>query len=137
MLLAHLLKIFHTFKIDGNSIIGSDEALFLEKLPESIAILGGGVIGVEFAYIYSTFGVKVHIIEALETIIPFEDKEISKELLKEFKKRKVKCHVGTMVDNVEKSENGLTVFMNNGKTLEVEQVLSSIGRKPKYKGTWT
>jgi dihydrolipoamide dehydrogenase len=124
------VKDIPVFAVDGEKIISSDHALFQEQLPESIAVIGGGVIGVEMAYIYSTFGVQVTIIEALETIIPFEDHEISKELTKEFKKKKIKIHAGIGVEKVEKRDSKMVVILNDGKEIEVDQVLSSVGRSP-------
>lgn len=122
------------FPVDGKNIISSEQALYQEELPESIAIIGGGVIGVEIAYIYHSFGVQVTIIEAMKTIIPFEDKDIARELSKEFKKKKVKIHAGTSVEKVEKIENGMLITLENGKTVEAQQVLSSIGRAPNVDG---
>ncbi len=124
------VKDIPVFAVDGEKIISSDHALFQEKLPKSIAVIGGGVIGVEMAYIYRTFGVEVTIIEALETIIPFEDHEISKELTKEFKKKKIKIHAGAGVEKVEKRDSKMVVILNDGKEIEVDQVLSSVGRSP-------
>lgn len=118
------------FPVDGKNIISSDHALYQEKLPRSIAIIGGGVIGVEIAYIYHSLGVEVTIIEAMKNIVPFEDTDVSRELTKAFKKRKMKIHTGFSVQSVEKTESGMLVSLENGKTVEAEQVLSSIGRSP-------
>ncbi len=122
------------FPVDGKDIISSDHALFQEKLPESLAIIGGGVIGVEIAYIYHSFGVEVTIIEAMNSIVPFEDKDVARELSKEFKKKKIKIHTGTSVQKVEKTEHGMLITLENGKTVEAEQVLSSVGRAPNVDG---
>jgi dihydrolipoamide dehydrogenase len=122
------------FKVDGTGIVSSDHALFQEKLPSSIAVIGGGVIGVEMAYIYHTFGVEVTIIEAMNSIIPFEDHEISKELTKEFKKKKIKIYAGASVEKVEKSEEKMVVKLNDGTEIAVDQVLSSVGRSPNLDG---
>lgn len=122
------------FPVDGKNIISSDHALFQEKLPKSIAIIGGGVIGVEMAYIYHSFGVEVTIIEAMNSIIPFEDADISKELTKEFKKKKMKIHTGVFVEKVEKVNDLMAITLNNGTTVEASQVLSSVGRSPNLDG---
>ena len=122
------------FPVDGKNIISSDHALFQEKLPKSIAIIGGGVIGVEMAYIYHSFGVEVTIIEAMNSIIPFEDADISKELTKEFKKKKMKIHTGVFVEKVEKVNDLMVITLNNGTTVEAAQVLSSVGRSPNLDG---
>ena len=128
------IRDIRAFPVDGKNIISSDQALYQEKLPESLAIIGGGVIGVEIAYIYHSFGVQVTIIEAMKTIIPFEDKDIARELTKEFKKKKIKIHAGTSVHKVEKTESGMLITLENGKTVEAKQVLSSVGRAPNIDG---
>jgi len=115
---------------DGKQVIGSDEALFLEKRPESMAIIGGGVIGVEIAYVYNAFGTKVTIIEALDRIVPFEEPEISKELTKELKRSKIKVHTGVFVTGITKADESVTLELGNGKTVEAEIVLSAVGRAP-------
>lgn len=125
---------FASFPIDGKDIIGSDQALFQEKLPKSLAIIGGGVIGVELGFVYRTFGVEVTIIEAMPTIIPLEDADISKELTKEFKKKKIKINTGVSVEKVEKSDEGVILTLGNGSTITVEQVLSCVGRSPNTNG---
>jgi len=117
-------------KVDGDGVWSSDHALFCETLPKSIAIIGAGAIGVEFAYIFSAFGVEVHLIEALDRLVPLEDGEVSKELLKEFRKRKIQCYPGTGVEKAEKAAGGMAVILSNGKTLTVEKVLSAVGRRP-------
>ena len=122
------------FPVDGENIISSDHALYQEELPKSLAIIGGGVIGVEIAYIYHSFGVEITIIEAMKTIIPFEDKDVSRELTKEFKKKKIKIHTGSSVQTVKKAENGMLITLENGKTVEAKQVLSSVGRSPNIDG---
>ena len=117
-------------KIDKKQVVGSDEALFLEKLPKSMVILGGGVIGVEFAYILNSFGVETTIIEALPTIIPFEDKDIQRELKKHLKKSGIKIITKVFAEKIEKSDDGVELFLNNGKSVKAEMLLSAVGRKP-------
>lgn len=117
-------------KIDRADIWSSDEALFTPTLPKSIAIIGAGAIGVEFAYIYATFGVEVHLIEALDRLVPLEDGEISKELLKEFRRKKIKCYTGTCVEKAEKSVDGMAITLAGGKSVTVEKILSAVGRRP-------
>ncbi|MFO7735123.1 MAG: dihydrolipoyl dehydrogenase [bacterium] len=118
-------------KPDGKEIITSRHALFLEKLPASLTIVGGGVIGCEFAYIFNSFGVDVTIVEAMKNIIPSEDKDISKELQKSLKKQGISIYKKRMVQSVEKiSENRLSVTLDNGKNFETEKLLSSTGRVP-------
>ncbi len=124
------VKDFPNLKIDKKQIIGSDEALFLEELPKSITILGGGVIGVEFAYIFNTFGVEVTIVEALPNIIPFEDKEIQRELKKHLKKSGIKIITKVFAEKIEKNDDFVELFLNNGKTVKSEKLLMAVGRKP-------
>ena len=125
-----VVRDFPNFSIDNRKIISSDQALFQNKLPKSLAIIGGGVIGVELGFVYRTFGVEVTIIEAMNTIIPMEDADISKELTKEFKKKKIKIITGTSVEKAEKTDEGVTLTLANGNVVEAEQVLSCVGRSP-------
>ena len=125
-----VVRDFPNFSIDNKKIISSDQALFQAKLPKSLAIIGGGVIGVELGFVYRTFGVEVTIIEAMNTIIPMEDADISKELTKEFKKKKIKIITGTSVEKAEVREEGVTLTLANGNVVEAEQVLSCVGRSP-------
>ena len=125
-----VVRDFPNFSIDNKKIISSDQALFQAKLPKSLAIIGGGVIGVELGFVYRTFGVEVTIIEAMNSIIPMEDADISKELTKEFKKKKIKIITGTSVEKAEVKEEGVTLTLANGNVVEAEQVLSCVGRSP-------
>ncbi|MEA2078101.1 MAG: dihydrolipoyl dehydrogenase [Candidatus Marinimicrobia bacterium] len=116
--------------IDGKDVISSREALELEKLPGSMAVMGAGAIGVEFAYIYKHLGVDVTIIEALDTLLPNEDSEISKEVIKNFKKQKIKALVSTKVMKMERSSKGIKLSLEGPKgedELSVDILLSAIG----------
>ncbi len=116
---------------DGERIITSDEALTLETFPSSIAVIGAGAVGVEFASIYRSFGADVTLIEALDRIIPLEDAELSKELTASFKRRGITTYAGAKVENVDKSNSKVRIAVNTGKkteTIEVEQVLVAVGR---------
>ena len=90
---------------DGKQVITYKEAMILEKQPKSLVIIGAGAIGVEFAHFYQSFGTDVTIIEALPSILPIEDNEISAELDKIFKKRKMNILTNIKVDKVEKLKN--------------------------------
>lgn len=120
------------FEIDEENVISSTGALMLEKLPEKMLILGSGAIGVEFSHIFNSFGVQVHLVEMLDTIIPTEDRDISEELEKAFKKRKIKVYTSTKAAGYEKTENGLTVHLkdkdNNEVTIVVDKILLAVGR---------
>jgi len=109
----------------------------MKTVPKSIAILGSGPIGVEFATVWRSYGVDVTIVEMLPRLVPLEDEEISKELEKEFKKRGIKCLVGTKVESVEPAASGARVRVSaDGKesTLEADQALVAIGFRPNSKG---
>lgn len=123
--------------IDGNNVISSREALELKDLPESMAVMGAGAIGVEFAYIYKHLGVDVTIIEALDALLPNEDAEISKEVLKNFKKQKIKALVSTKVMNMEKTPEGIKLSLLGPKgdsELVVDKLLSAVGVRPNSAG---
>ena len=119
--------------IDGKDVISSREALELKTLPESMAVMGAGAIGVEFAYIYKHLGVNVTIIEALDALLPNEDEEISKEVLKSFKKQKIKAMISTKIMKMEKTSEGLKLILEGPKgesELIVDMLLSAVGVKP-------
>ena len=125
------------WKVDGKTVVTYTEAILQERLPKSVIIIGSGAIGVEFATIWSGYGVDVTIVEMLPRLVPLEDEEISKELEKAFKKRGIKCLVGTRVESVESTAAGARVKVSaEGKetTLEAEQALVAIGFRPNSKG---
>lgn len=118
------------FKQDGKNIIGYREALSLEKLPQSMIVIGSGAIGTELAYFYSSMGCEVTIVEFLPEIVPLEDEEVSKQLARSFKKAGIKVMTGTSVKNVEVSDGKCTVFYTDKKGdahIECEVVLSAVG----------
>jgi dihydrolipoamide dehydrogenase len=108
---------------DTNSIFD------IKKLPKSIAIIGGGVIGAEFASIFSSFGVKVTIIELLPSILSMVDDEISALITQEFSKKEIDILTGVKVKGVQKVNNRYKVLLEDGKNVEAEEVLMSVGRK--------
>jgi len=117
-------------EVDGERIIDSKTAMTLEKQPESLAIIGAGAIGVEFAYFYATLGTKVTLIEMLDHILPLEDEEISAVVARNFKRKKITMHTSTMVTKVEKQENGVAIHLKNGdkeEHLTAEKVLLAVG----------
>lgn len=120
-------------EIDGIKVISSKEALVLDKIPESVTVIGAGAIGVEFAYIYNSFGSQVTIVEAMPQIMPNEDEEIAKEATRALKKQKIKINDATMVKAVDTtSEKVITTIEKKGKekTLESDVVLMAIGVQP-------
>ncbi len=116
----------------------SDEFLFLEdKLYENLIIIGGGVIGVEFASVYQSFGCKVTIVEAMDRILPPMDREISQNLAMILKKRGVAIHTGAMVERLEETPEGIAChFTQKGKeqVVTADGVLVAIGRRPNTDG---
>ena len=125
------------WKLDGEKVVTYLEAILQQKLPKSVVIIGSGAIGVEFATMWSSYGVDVTIVEMLPRLVPLEDEEVSKDLKKEFEKRGIKCLVGNKVESVEATKTGVTVKISaEGKqtTLEAEQALVAIGFRPNSKG---
>lgn len=122
---------------DGEKLLDYIHAIMLEKLPKSAVVIGGGAIGVEFATIWSGYGVDVTIVEMLPHILPNEDEEAAAELVKAFKKRGVKVHAGTKVKSVTKTDTGTSVLLESEKgeeTVEAEITLVAIGFKPNSQG---
>ena len=118
------------FKQDGKHIIGYREALSLETLPKSMAVIGSGAIGTELAYFYNSMGTEVTIIEFLPEIVPLDDEEVSKQLARSFKKLGIKVMTGTAVENVEIINNKCIVNYTDKKgkaSLETDVVLSAVG----------
>lgn len=115
-------------------ILTSTEALQMDYLPKSAIVLGGGVIGSEFASMWNSMGVDVTIIEGLPHLVPNEDPSIIKVLEREFKKRKIKFHTGTLFEKVEQDSNGVKVTLQDGKEFEAEICLVAVGRGPNTEG---
>jgi dihydrolipoamide dehydrogenase len=116
------------FPFDGTKILSSNHAINPESVPGSLLIIGAGVIGCEFAFIYKQFGADVTMVEMMPNAVSTEDNEISQILERELKKNKIKLLVNTSVDKVDVKDEGVSVQLSNGKTIEAERVLVSIGR---------
>ncbi len=121
-------------EIDGNRIISSDHALVMDRVPESAIVLGGGVIGVEFASAWKSFGSEVTIVEGLPHLVPAEDENSSKLLERAFRKRGIKFQLGSFFEKAEYTDNGVKVSLANGKEYEAEVLLVAIGRGPVSQG---
>ena len=117
-------------EIDGERIITSDHALHLEKVPKSVIVLGGGVIGCEFASVWKSFGAEVTIIEALPHLVALEDESSSKQLERAFRKRGINFELGTKFKSATKSKKDVTVTLEDGKTFTAEILLVAVGRGP-------
>ena len=128
-----VMKTFPGFELDGKRVIGSREALALRDPPERMVVVGAGFVGVEFADVFSAFGVDVTIVEALDTLVPLEDPEIGKALARSFKKRGMTVRTGTMVKELSRdaSPMGLTVESSKGEErIYTDLVLMAVGREP-------
>jgi dihydrolipoamide dehydrogenase len=119
---------------DGQRILTNIEILDLNYVPKSLAVLGAGAVGVEFASCFHRFGSKVSIFEMLPRLVPVEDEEVSKELARYFKKTGIRVETGAKVENVQRTDSGVrfTAILADGKneTVEADALLVAIGRKP-------
>ena len=118
---------------DGQRILNSDHILELERIPKTLAVLGAGAVGTEFASIFRSFGSEVTLIEMLPRVLPIEDDEVSAELEKALRKRGIKVMTGTKMNRFEPTEGGVRIEVDKGgkvEMIEAEILLSAIGRKP-------
>ncbi len=120
--------------IDGDRVITSEEALRLDRVPASVIVLGGGVIGCEFASVWRSFGADVTIVEALPRLVPLEDEASSKTLERAFRKRGIVFRTGTPFQSVKTTDDGVAVTVEGGEVLEAELLLVAVGRGPATDG---
>ena len=118
----------------GGRVITSDEALTMSEVPEKVVIIGGSVIGVEFASVWKSFGADVTIIEALPTLVPLEDPALSMQLERAFRKRKINFKTGTKFTGVEQTDSGVKVSLESGDPIDADLVLVAVGRGPCSEG---
>jgi len=116
--------------LDGDRVVSSDHALRLEHVPTSVVVLGGGVIGCEFASVWRSFGAEVTIVEALPHLVPLEDEASSKALERAFRKRGIRFELGARFAGVERGEAGVTVSLENGTRIDADLLLVAVGRGP-------
>jgi len=121
-------------EIDGTRVITSDDALRLDRVPRSVIVLGGGVIGVEFASVWRSFGADVTIVEMLPQLLPLEDESSAKHLQRMFRRRGISFELNSVFESVKHSDDGVTVTLVGGKTLEAELLLVAVGRGPVSSG---
>jgi dihydrolipoamide dehydrogenase len=121
-------------EIDGERVITSDHALRLDHVPASAIVLGGGVIGCEFASVWRSFGAEVTILEALPRLVPPEDEASSKALERAFRKRRIALRTGTSFESVARTDTGVAVTITGGDVLEAEVLLVAVGRGPATDG---
>lgn len=118
------------FEIDGTVVITSDEFLMLERLPATAAVIGGGVIGCEFASTMADLGVQVTVLEALPKVLPGCDTEIAEVVVRSFKKRGIDIRTAVKVTGHTPGAGGTTVYFGEGESVEVEVVVVAVGRRP-------
>src|SRR5881396_976362 len=118
------------FQLDGERVVTSQEALDLSSQPWRLTVLGGGVVGTEFACFFAAIGTQVTLIEMLPRLVPAEDDEIAQALERELKKQKIDVHLGTKVEGLKNGPDGVVLTLPGGKTLEVDTVLVATGRRP-------
>jgi dihydrolipoamide dehydrogenase len=116
--------------IDHDKVITSDDALTLDHVPASAVVLGAGAIGCEFASVWRSYGAEVTIVEALPHLVPLEDESSSKLLERAFRKRGIKQHLGARFAGVKATDQGVTVSLESGTTIEAELLLVAVGRGP-------
>ncbi|RII95210.1 dihydrolipoyl dehydrogenase [Clavibacter michiganensis] len=118
----------------GGRVITSEQALELDYIPKKVAILGGGVIGVEFASVWRSFGVDVQIIEALPHLVPNEEESISKQFERAFRKRGIAFSLGVRFKSVTQHDQGVQVALEDGTTYDADLLLVAVGRGPATQG---
>jgi dihydrolipoamide dehydrogenase len=118
------------FEVDGRLVLTSDEFLDLDRLPASVAIIGGGVIGCEFASLLSDLGTQVTLLEALPDLLSGCDPEVAAVVARSFRKRGIAIHTGTAVTGHTPNGSGTTVHFGDGQSVTVDAVIVSVGRRP-------
>ncbi|OHV36252.1 MULTISPECIES: dihydrolipoyl dehydrogenase [Pseudofrankia] len=121
-------------EIDHEKVIASEDALRLDRVPSSVIVLGGGVIGCEFASVWRSYGADVTIVEALPHLVPLEDESSSKLLERGFRRRGIKFKLKTRFAGVKTTDHGVTVSLEDGSTLDAELLLVAVGRGPVSEG---
>lgn len=120
--------------IDSKLVLTSDDILDLREMPKSLAVMGGGVVGIELGLVWASYGVNVTVIEMADRIIPAMDKEVSTELQKILSKKGMKIKTSVGVSEIVEENNQLTLKLNNGEEVVAEKALLSIGRVPQMNG---
>lgn len=115
-------------------VMTSDQALVMDYVPASAIILGGGVIGVEFASVWKSFGVDVTVVEGLPRLVPAEDEAVSKTMERSFRKRGINFKTGVKFQSATQNDSGVTVTLENGETLSADLLLVAVGRGPRATG---
>ena len=121
-------------EVDGHRVLTSEHALALDHVPASVVVLGGGVIGCEFASVWRSFGAEVTVLEALPRLVAAEDEALSRHLERAFTRRGIRCRTGTAYESVETTDDGVRVTVAGGEVLEAELLLVAVGRGPSTAG---
>ena len=120
-------------ELNKSTVLSSDEVLVLEKAPKTMAVIGAGAVGCEFADVFNAFGTQVTLIEVMPNILPLEDADVSTELARAFKKRKIDVVIGAKISGAKVGKGSVSMTVEAGgqkRTLEVERVLVATGRAP-------
>ncbi len=125
---------FPGVEFDGERIISYKDAILSDSLPEKLIIIGGGVIGMEFAYMWANYGVEITILEMLPHLLPNEEPEVSQVMEKAYKKMGVTFHVGTAVSTLAKTDTGVKVTLADGTEMEADQAMVAINFQPNIEG---
>jgi dihydrolipoamide dehydrogenase len=120
--------------VDGERVLTSEHALRLDRVPRSVIVLGGGVIGCEFASVWASFGAEVTIVEALPRLVAAEDEASSKALERAFRKRKIHVRTSTPFESLKVTDEGVAVVVEGGDVIEAEMLLVAVGRGPSTDG---
>ena len=121
-------------EIDGERVLTSEHALSLDRVPRSVVVLGGGVIGCEFASVWRSFGAEVTIVEALPRLLPGEDEAVSAQLERAFRRRGITSRLGARFESVEATDDGVRVSAASGEPVEADIMLVAVGRGPSTEG---
>jgi len=116
--------------IESEHVLSSDDILEMQEVPKSLTIIGGGVVGIEMALIFSSFGANVNVVEMEPRLLPFMDKDISQFIEKLLKDKKILFHTNTRLEKITEDKEGLVFSLSSGKSINSEKALLSIGRIP-------
>jgi dihydrolipoamide dehydrogenase len=125
------------FEVDGRVVLTSDEVLDLETLPRSVAVIGGGAIGCEFASMFADLGTQVTLLEAMPTLLPGCDEDVAAVVQRSFRRRGIAVHTGVQVHGHRPGPQGTTVAFGDGQEVQVDAVVVSVGRRPASEGLLT
>ncbi len=126
--------VFPSFGYNGKSVITSDEALDFSEVPESLLVVGGGVIGCELAFIFAGLGSKVTVVDIMPTVLPMEDPDVSRVIQMSLKKHGVDVMCGVKIENITEGDKGVKALLDSGRQLDAEKALLSVGRRPNSEG---